>query len=72
MSSHAPIVSNDEAFLVAHQFEARGDERMRLLAELAADDMLGLECAATVQLEKLLTQDAIDGQRLAKWILHGA
>jgi hypothetical protein len=63
------ITTKEEAIEVAKQFIARGEQRVELVKKLREDDMLGLECSETVQLERLSAQDAADGWRLAKWLV---
>lgn len=67
-----PIATQEEALIVAQQFAARGEERARLVKQLEDEDMLGLECSETAQLERLTVRDVIDGERLAQWIVADA
>lgn len=64
------IASEEEAFLVAKQFEAREERRLQLVKKLKEEDLVGLECRETVELEKLADQDGIYGLLLAKWIIR--
>ena len=66
------ITTKDEALHVAREFIARGEERAELVKQLHEEDMLGLECAGTVRLEKLTAEDAAAGWRLAKWLVMEA
>jgi hypothetical protein len=67
------VKSKDEAVAAAHQVLARCREMEVLAKKLNEDDMLGLECAETVQLEKLSSQNAAAARALADWIVkeHG-
>lgn len=69
--SNAPeeVLTRAEAVQVAKELLARGERRAELVKWLHEEDMLGLECAQTVELEKLGSLDARDGWRLAKWLV---
>lgn len=63
------IESREDATRLAQQIVERGTMRAALIRELQDQGMLGLECAETVQLEKLETEDAAAAQVLARWLL---
>ncbi len=65
--------STEEAVTVARAVIARSREMDALAMKLSADDMLGLECAETVQLERLAAANAAAARMLAAWVVeeHG-
>lgn len=63
------ITSREEALEVAEAFMERSKLQKQLIEKLQEDDMIGLECSETVQLERLVHEDSRDGWRLAKWML---
>ena len=67
------VKSKDEAVTAARQVIARAQQMEELARKLNDDDMLGLECAETVQLEKLSGQNAAAARAIAEWIVkeHG-
>lgn len=69
MSNVPRINTRDEAVQVAKELLARGERRAELVKWLHDEDMLGLECSQTVELEKMGSQDAADGWRLAMWVV---
>ena len=67
-SSDDDIETQEEAVQVAKEMVARDTRRTELLKKLEDEDMFGLECAETVELEKMIGLDARDGRRLAYWL----
>jgi len=67
------VKSKEEAVVAARQVLDRARQMEALAKKLNDDDMLGLECAETVQLEKLSGQNAAAARALADWIVkeHG-
>jgi hypothetical protein len=63
------LQSKEDAIEVAKGFIARGEQRAELVKKLHEEDMLGLECGDTIQLEKLTALDASEGWKLAKWLI---
>jgi len=63
------IESKEQAVAVAHQVIARVREVNTLVKKLQDEDMLGLECAETVQLERLSAKNAAAALVLAEWIV---
>jgi hypothetical protein len=68
MSNDNDIASHEEAVQVAKEMVARDERRTELLKWLEDEDMFGLECSQTVELEKMIGLDARDGRRLAHWL----
>lgn len=67
------IESKEDAALVARRVIERAEEMDAIVEKLEADDMIGLECRETVQLEKLSAENASAARVLAEWIVkeHG-
>lgn len=66
------IKTRDEALQIAKAFIERGEKRAELVQWLHDEDMMGLECAQAVQLERLAAEDAAAGWKLAKWLIMEA
>ena len=66
-------MTREQAVAVANQVIARVREATALVAKLKEEDMLGLERAETVRLEKIGAQNAAAALVLAEWIVeeHG-
>ena len=60
------------AIKLAKDVMTRSDRRAELFAVLTTEDKHGLECAETVELEKLTGADAADAGKLARWLLRDA
>jgi hypothetical protein len=67
-SSDDDIETQEEAVQVAKEMVARDARRTELLKFLEDEDMFGLECSQTVELEQMIGLDARDGRRLAYWL----
>lgn len=67
------IESKEEAIRLAQDVIARCANMEQIVKDLEAEDMLGLECSGTVQLEKLSAENARAARSLAEWLLkeHG-
>lgn len=63
------LKSLEEALEVARAFMERSELQKKLIEKLREDDMIGLECSETVQLERLVGEDARAGWQLANWLL---
>jgi hypothetical protein len=63
------LVSSEPAIKIAQGIHARRARRAALIARLREIDMLGLECAETVELERLDAEDIQASQKLADLIL---
>jgi hypothetical protein len=65
--------SKEEAVTVARAVLARSQEMDALAKKLSDDDMVGLECSETVQLERLAAANAAAARMLAAWVVeeHG-
>jgi len=64
------ISSRNVAIKVAQRIVFDGKQRQQLINKLAKDDMLGLECAETVIIEKLTTSISDDAIELANWFIE--
>jgi hypothetical protein len=63
------IESKEDAVHVARRIVDRAREMDDLVEKLASEDMIGLECAETVKLEKLSAENASAGHALAEWVV---
>lgn len=63
------IESKEDAVHVARRVIERSNAMDALVEKLAAEDMIGLECAETVKLEKLSAENASAARVLAEWIV---
>ena len=65
--------TKEEAVAVARAVIARSQTMDALAKKLSDDDMLGLECGETVQLERLAAENAAAARVLAAWVVqeHG-
>ena len=61
------IESSEDAARLARQIVERDTRITTLIEELRAQDMLGLECAQTIELEKLSAKNAAAAPILARW-----
>ncbi len=66
------IESKEDAVHVARRVIARSQEMDALVRKLEDEDMIGLECAETVKLEKLSAENASSARALAEWIVKEA
>ena len=68
------VESREDAVIVARRVIERSQEMDALVEKLEDEDMLGLECAETVKLEKLSAENASAARVLAAWIVkeHGS
>lgn len=64
------IASREDATQIAQQVIDRAAKIDELLSGLHNQNMLGLECGETAQLEKLSAETAAAAQALAQWILQ--
>ena len=64
-------MSNDEARKFAREVRGRVERRLTLHAEIQEQDMGGLECPQTVELELLDMADTSAAPRLADYVLEG-
>lgn len=58
-----------DAVLVAQRVVERSNRMTAIYEELEAEDMTGLECGGTVELEKLSALNASAAAKLAQWII---
>jgi len=67
------IGSKEEAVAVARGVIDRQQKMIALHAKLKEEDMVGLECGETVQIERLSAENAGAAISLAEWIVkeHG-
>jgi hypothetical protein len=63
------IQSSEDAAHLARQIVERDTRITTLVGELRAQDMLGLECAQTIELEELSAKNAAAAPFLARWFL---
>lgn len=58
---------------IARAVIERSQKMEALAKQLSDDDMLGLECSETVQLERLAAENAAAARQLAAWVVqeHG-
>jgi len=64
------IQSSEDAAHLAQQIIERDTRITTLVGELHTQDMLGLECAQTIELEELSAKNAAAAPILARWLLE--
>lgn len=63
------MTSREDATHIAQQIVERNTAIATIIDELRAQDMLGLECDQTIQLERLSAENAAAAQILARWVI---